>query len=123
MSGAVNTPDRTFVDDLGRQWEWCGGEAGTWAWRITRLSQAVMSGDVGARARELLAAYEDGYPVNTCGKHTGRASNRCLLPAEHEGPRDDDPPPFTFPNDLAAELVEELEMQTSLQGLSVKISA
>lgn len=80
-----------------------------------------MSGDVVARARELLAAYEDGYPVNTCGKHTGRASNRCLLPAEHEGPHDDDPPPFTFPDTLVTELVEELEMQISLQGLSVQI--
>ena len=80
-----------------------------------------MSGDVVARARELLAAYEDGYPVNTCGKHTGRASNRCLLPAEHEGPHDDDPPPFTFPDTLVTELIEELEMQTSLQGLSVQI--
>ena len=80
-----------------------------------------MSGDVVARARELLAAYEDGYPVNTCGKHTGRASNRCLLPAEHEGPHDDDPPPFTFPDTLVTELIEELELQTSLQGLSVQI--
>ena len=30
-------PDRTFVDDLGHRWEWCGGEPGTWAWRVTDL--------------------------------------------------------------------------------------
>lgn len=30
-------PDRKFVDDLGRRWEWCGGVEGTWAWRITGL--------------------------------------------------------------------------------------
>jgi len=28
---------RTFVDDLGRRWEWCGGQPGTWAWRVTHL--------------------------------------------------------------------------------------
>lgn len=28
-------PDRTHTDDQGRTWEWCGGETGTWAWRIT----------------------------------------------------------------------------------------
>lgn len=28
-------PDRTFVDDRGFTWEWCGGEPGTWAWRRT----------------------------------------------------------------------------------------
>lgn len=28
-------PDRTFIDDYGRRWEWCGGQPGTWAWRIT----------------------------------------------------------------------------------------
>lgn len=67
-----------------------------------------MSGDVVARAKELLA-YEDGYPVNTCGKHTGRASNRCLLAAGHDGAHDDDPPPLTFPDSLAAELVAEIE--------------
>lgn len=33
----LNIPDRTHVDDEGRVWEWCGGEPGTWAWRITRL--------------------------------------------------------------------------------------
>ena len=32
-------PDRTFVDDLGRRWEWCGGQPGTWAWRITDEGQ------------------------------------------------------------------------------------
>ena len=30
---------RTHVDDLGRRWEWCGGVEGTWAWRITALSE------------------------------------------------------------------------------------
>ena len=31
-------PDRTHTDDQGRVWEWCGGEPGTWAWRVTRLA-------------------------------------------------------------------------------------
>ena len=31
----LNIPDRTHVDDQGRTWEWCGGQPGTWAWRIT----------------------------------------------------------------------------------------
>ena len=35
LSGGI--PDRTFVDDLGRRWEWCGGVPGTWAWRVTHL--------------------------------------------------------------------------------------
>ena len=35
--GCDSTPDRTFVDDLGRRWEWCGGVPGTWAWRVTHL--------------------------------------------------------------------------------------
>ena len=30
-------PNRSFVDDRNNRWEWCGGEPGTWAWRITRL--------------------------------------------------------------------------------------
>ena len=30
-------PARTFIDDLGRRWEWCGGVEGTWAWRITNI--------------------------------------------------------------------------------------
>lgn len=67
-----------------------------------------MSGDVVARAKAALA-YEDGYPVNTCGIHTGRASNRCLLQADHDGQHDDDPAPFTFPDELAVELVAEVE--------------
>lgn len=32
---SVAIPDRTFRDDQGRRWEWCGGEEGTWEWRIT----------------------------------------------------------------------------------------
>lgn len=36
---ADSIPDRTFVDDHGRTWEWCGGQDGTWAWRITDLGQ------------------------------------------------------------------------------------
>jgi hypothetical protein len=29
-------PDRVFIDDLGRRWEWCGREEPeTWAWRVT----------------------------------------------------------------------------------------
>lgn len=32
-------PDRAFVDDYGRRWEWCGGTEGTWAWRITALPE------------------------------------------------------------------------------------
>lgn len=35
---------------------------------------------------------DDGYPVDLCGKHTGNCSNRCLLPADHAGECDDDPP-------------------------------
>ncbi|ODR16599.1 hypothetical protein BHQ23_29300 [Mycobacterium gordonae] len=38
MRGSTNVPDRTFVDDQGRLWEWCGGQPETWAWRITRLA-------------------------------------------------------------------------------------
>jgi hypothetical protein len=30
-------PDRDFVDDMGRRWEWCGGIEGTWAWRVTHI--------------------------------------------------------------------------------------
>lgn len=33
LEGAV--PDREFIDDQGRRWEWCGGQPGTWAWRCT----------------------------------------------------------------------------------------
>jgi hypothetical protein len=33
----ASPPDRSFTDDLGRTWEWCGGVEGTWAWRITRV--------------------------------------------------------------------------------------
>jgi hypothetical protein len=32
---AVDVPDRAFIDDQGRRWEWCGGQPGTWAWRMT----------------------------------------------------------------------------------------
>lgn len=32
---SVAIPDRSFRDDRGRRWEWCGGEEGTWEWRIT----------------------------------------------------------------------------------------
>lgn len=38
VAAAANVPDRTFVDDQGRRWEWCGGQPGTWAWRITSLT-------------------------------------------------------------------------------------
>lgn len=34
----------------------------------------------------------DGYATDLCGKHTGTCSNRCLLPADHAGECDDDPP-------------------------------
>jgi hypothetical protein len=33
-------PDRSFMDDQGRTWQWCGGQPGTWAWRITDLGIA-----------------------------------------------------------------------------------
>ena len=33
-------PDRTHTDDQGRTWEWCGGQPGTWAWRVTNLHGA-----------------------------------------------------------------------------------
>ena len=39
---AVDPPARTFVDDFGRQWEWCGGTEGTWAWRITRMPSQLL---------------------------------------------------------------------------------
>ena len=75
-----------------------------------------MSDELITRAKAALE-YEDGYPVNICGKHTGRASNRCLLPVEHDGPCDDDPPPLTFPEALASELVAEVEtLRTALQS-------
>ena len=35
IASELNIPDRTHVDDQGRAWEWCGGQPGTWAWRIT----------------------------------------------------------------------------------------
>lgn len=35
---AINPPDRVFIDDRGHRWEWCGGEQGTWAWRMTTTS-------------------------------------------------------------------------------------
>lgn len=31
----TEAPDRSFIDDRGHHWEWCGGEEGTWAWRRT----------------------------------------------------------------------------------------
>lgn len=34
-------PDRTFIDNLGQRWEWCGGAPGTWAWRITSLGEVA----------------------------------------------------------------------------------
>ena len=34
---------RTFVDDLGRRWEWCGGEEGTWAWRVTSATSGPVT--------------------------------------------------------------------------------
>lgn len=36
-------PDRQFTDDQGRTWEWCGGQPGTWAWRVTRLVRHLVS--------------------------------------------------------------------------------
>ena len=41
-------PDRTFIDDFGRTWQWCGGEPDTWAWRITDLGTASMTAAVQA---------------------------------------------------------------------------
>jgi hypothetical protein len=34
---ADDIPEREFTDDLGRQWEWCGGQPRTWAWRVTAI--------------------------------------------------------------------------------------
>lgn len=34
----------------------------------------------------------DPYPDDLCGRHTGNASNRCLLESGHTGACDDDPP-------------------------------
>lgn len=39
-------PGRKFIDDLGRQWEWCGGQPGTWAWRLTALPCEGHSADL-----------------------------------------------------------------------------
>lgn len=33
----LNVPPRSFVDDQGRRWEWCGGVPETWAWRVTGM--------------------------------------------------------------------------------------
>lgn len=35
VAASVAIPDRQFIDDMGRRWEWCGGTEGTWAWRVT----------------------------------------------------------------------------------------
>lgn len=41
LVGALKlAPARAFVDDLGRKWEWCGGEPGTWEWRVTSAAHA-----------------------------------------------------------------------------------
>jgi len=50
LSGGI--PDRTFVDDLGRRWEWCGGEEGTWAWRVTHLRPVIPSDPPGGNPGE-----------------------------------------------------------------------
>ena len=42
VNNSPEIPDRTFIDDFGRRWEWCGGQPGTWAWRITDLGNAWM---------------------------------------------------------------------------------
>lgn len=39
-------PGRKFIDGLGRQWEWCGGMPGTWAWRITALPSEGLVADL-----------------------------------------------------------------------------
>ena len=67
-----STPDRTFVDDLGRRWEWCGGQPGTWAWRVTHLRPVT---DNECRRRELdemgaEAAEIDAYRVANDFKET-----------------------------------------------------
>lgn len=48
-------PDRTFVDDLKRTWEWCGGVSGTWMWRIVALPQSALTD----RMREAACVLED----------------------------------------------------------------
>jgi len=35
IEAALTIPDRQFTDEFGHRWEWCGGEPGTWAWRVT----------------------------------------------------------------------------------------
>jgi hypothetical protein len=42
----TDIPDRMFVDDLGRRWEWCGGESGTWAWRITDIGNRLAVAEI-----------------------------------------------------------------------------
>lgn len=39
-------PGRKFIDELGRQWEWCGGMPGAWAWRITALPSVAGIADL-----------------------------------------------------------------------------
>jgi hypothetical protein len=49
-------PERSFTDDLGRKWEWCGGQPGTWAWRVTaEPKELVLTESVRARLASLLA--------------------------------------------------------------------
>ncbi len=37
----LNIPDRIHIDDQGRTWDWCGGQPGTWAWRMTAKPAGV----------------------------------------------------------------------------------
>jgi hypothetical protein len=55
--GAI--PDRQHTDDEGRIWEWCGGQPGTWAWRITALAD---KSEQRAALRELANWGEENQP-------------------------------------------------------------
>lgn len=81
---ADNIPERTFVDDLGRRWEWCGGQPGTWAWRITWVPDSQRSEPP---PPPISIEREDPWwrrPRRWWGPST--AEVHALGPGKHEGP-------------------------------------
>ncbi|MEN4419785.1 hypothetical protein VXD82_02045 [Mycobacteroides chelonae] len=61
-------PARTFVDDLGRRWEWCGGQPETWAWRITGPTDAALRAALAAIQTAVISS------LNAIGAALGVAS-------------------------------------------------
>jgi hypothetical protein len=91
VAEALQVPDRQFIDDLGRRWEWCGGVEGTWAWRVTGASDGSdPSRDYIKAAREYLeqaqglneaemqghAFFTLGCAVNMLIEHLAKESKR-----------------------------------------------